>query len=57
MVENWVTVSYIPFIHMTDDWLILINQTGQENKKIGGGGGGGWGGTQPKTLNPFTPKI
>ena len=43
---------------MTDDWLILINQTGQENKKIGGGGGdGGWGGTQPKTLNPFTPKI
>ena len=41
---------------MTDDWLILINQTGQENKKIGGGGGG-WGGTQPKTLNPFTPKI
>ena len=42
---------------MTDDWLILINQTGQENKKIGGGGGGGWGGTQPKTLNPFIPKI
>lgn len=40
---------------MTDDWLILINQTGQGNKKIGGGGG--WGGTQPKTLNPFTPKI
>ena len=26
---------------MTDDWLILINQTGQENKKIGGGGGVG----------------
>ena len=25
---------------MTDDWLILINQTGQENKKIGGGGWG-----------------
>ena len=42
---------------MTDDWLILINQTGQENKKIGGGGCGGWGGTQQKTLNPFTPKI
>lgn len=43
---------------MTDDWLIFINQTGQENKKIGGGGGGrGWGGSQPKTLNPFTPKI
>ena len=44
---------------MTDDWLILINQTGQENKKIGGGGvgDGGWGGTQPKTLKPFTPKI
>ena len=28
---------------MTDDWLILINQTGQENKKIGGGGGWGMG--------------
>ena len=25
---------------MTDDWLILINQTGQENKKIGGRGVG-----------------
>ena len=25
---------------MTDDWLILINQTGQGNKKIGGGGDG-----------------
>ena len=22
---------------MTDDWLILINQTGQENKKLEGG--------------------